>query len=248
MLESNVIELFDTPSKSKIETFEAVRGPIETEMRLKLDTLKGTKYPDTFDWGVYDRISAKFEEQPRGTVVFKTTLKLVNYHSSCSKCHYAFEIDAYGRGCFHNCVYCYAKDQLTVHGFWNRPQPFPVDLAEVRKIFYTVFETDKKSKWRDVMTKKVPLRIGSMSDSFMWMDTKYGVTQELLKILNFYRYPYIIFTRSDLVAHDDYASLLQSGLCSVQFSISGNNKKLTRIMEPGAPSYEKRLVALKKLA
>ena len=86
-----------------------------------------------------------------------------------------------------------------------------------------------------------------MSDSFMWMDTKYGVTKELLKIFSHYNYPYIIFTRSDLVAHDDYMALLRKDLCSVQFSISGNNNRFTRVIEPGAPSYERRLAALKKL-
>ncbi len=226
----------------------ASAGPIEREMREVISKLKGTKYPDTFDWSVYDRIASTFEEQPRGSVVFNTTFKLVNHHSTCTKCHYAFEIDSYGRGCFHNCVYCYAKDQLTVHGFWNRPQPFPVNLAEVRKVFYTVFETDKASKWRDVMEQKTPIRVGSMSDSFMWLDTRYGVTKEMLKIFNFYRYPYVIFTRSDLIAHDDYIGLLDKELTSVQFSIAGNNHQLTRVMEPGAPSYRRRLIALKKLA
>ena len=33
-----------------------------------------------------------------------------------------------------------------------------------------------------------------MSDAFMWMDKKYRVTLELLKILRFYHYPYLIFT------------------------------------------------------
>jgi DNA repair photolyase len=222
-------------------------GPIEAKMRATLAKLSDSKYVDTFDWSVYDRIAAKFDEEPRGGVVFNTTFKVVNHHTSCNKCHYAFEIDTYGRGCFHNCVYCYAKDQLTTHGYWNRPQPFPVNLAEVRKVFYTVFETDKSNKWRSIMEQRIPLRVGSMSDSFMWMDTKYGVTKELLKIFDFYEYPHIIFTRSDLVAHDDYISLLNKNLCSVQFSIAGNNHKLTRVIEPGAPSYDRRLKALEKL-
>jgi DNA repair photolyase len=233
---------------SPSQSLQISMGPIETEMRAKLNTLKDTKYPDTFDWGVYDKIAARFDEEPRGGVVFKTGLKLVNYHSSCSKCHYAFEIDTYGRGCFHDCGYCYAKETLSGHGYWNRPQPFPVDLAEVRKIFYTVFETNRPSKWREVMEKRVPLRMGSMSDSFMWLDTKYGVTKELLKIFKFYRYPYVIFTRSDLVAHDDYMSLLDINLCSVQFSIAGNNNSFIRTIEPGAPSYKRRLAALRKLS
>jgi len=222
-------------------------GEIETQMRIKLNKLKGSNYPDSFDWSMYDRLRQKFDEPPRGGVVFKTTFRLANHHSSCNKCHYSFEIDSYGRGCFHECTYCYAKDQLTSHGSWNRPQPFPVDLAEVRKVFYTVFETNKSSKWRSVMEKRTPLRIGSMSDSFMYLDSRYGVTKELLKILKFYEYPYVIFTRSDLVARDDYMLLLDKDLAAVQFSISGNNNKLTRKLEPGAPSYKKRLRALSKL-
>jgi DNA repair photolyase len=223
-------------------------GPISGAMWEKLQKMNSA-YPDTFNWGIYDEIYNRFgEKQPRGGVTFKTNLKIANHHSTCSKCHYAFEIDSYGRGCVHNCVFCYAKDQLSTHGFWNRPMPFPVDLSEVRKIFFTVFETNKPSKWREILENRVPLRLGSMSDSFMWMDKKYKITQELLKILDFYNYPHIIFTRSDLVADDEYLKILNRDLVSIQFSISGGNEYLTRLIEPGAPSVSKRLKALCKLA
>ena len=222
-------------------------GPLSGEMWRKVKSLN-SKMPDTFNWKVYDDLFSKFGEvQPRGGVVFKSSLKLANHHSTCAKCHYAFEIDTYGRGCIHNCSYCYAKAQLTVHGAWNQPHPFPFDLAEIRKIFYTVFETDKKSKWREVLSKRIPLRIGSMSDSFMKMDKKFHVTKELLKILSFYDYPHVIFTRSDLIAEDEYMNLLRKDLCSIQFSISGNNEKLSRLIEPGAPSVDARFRALETL-
>lgn len=248
--ERKVIPFPGIPKKIEVDTRSIESpgiGPIEAEMRAKLAKLKDCRYPDAFDWSVYDKIAKNFDTPPRGGVVFNTTMKLVNYHSSCSKCHYAFELDTYGRGCFHNCVYCYAKDQLTTYRYWNEPQPFPVNLAEIRKIFYTVFETDKHSKWREIMEKKIPLRLGSMSDSFMWLDVKYGVTAEMLKILSFYKYPYIVFTRSDLVAHDEYLKLIDKDLAAIQFSISGNNNKLARLMEPGAPSYQRRLKAITKL-
>jgi len=242
----NVFPIFPNGNPPKIESPSV--GAIEKQMRAILEPTKKSKYPDAFDWGVYDKIAARYEEAPRGGVVFNTGLKLVNHHQSCSKCHYAFEIDTYGRGCIHNCVYCYAKEILTRHGWWNAPQPFPLNLAEIRKIFYTVFETDKPSRWRDIMDKKVPLRLGSMSDCFMWMDKKYRITHEFLKILKFYRYPHIIFTRSDLVAHEDYLQVLDPELVSVQFSISGGNEQLTRAIEPGAPGVKRRLQALKILA
>lgn len=229
--------ILNNPSRVRLSEF----------LRARVEKL-GSKLPDQFDWTIYDQLQDRFgENQPRGGVIFKTTFKLVNYHESCSKCHYSFEIDSYGRGCVHNCTYCYAKDHLSSHGYWNRPIPFPVDLSQVRKIMFDVFETDKPSKWRHVLESRVPVRLGSMSDSFMWMDKKYGVTRELLRILNYYKYPHIIFTRSDLVADDLYLGILDKNLASVQMSISGDNEKLTKILEPGAPSVMRRIAALQKL-
>ena len=213
----------------------------------KLDKL--SKYPCSLDYEIYRNIERRYTDKPiRGGIAMKTTFRLVNSHSTCQQCLYTFEIDTYGRGCIHNCVYCYAKAELTVHGMWNNPIPVPVDLNEIRRIFYTVFETDKKSKWRDILEKRIPLRIGSMSDSFMWSDTKYKVTQELLKLLKFYNYPYVVFTRSDLVAHDDYMKLIDPKLAAIQFSISSTNESLLKQIEPGAPSAKRRMVALQKLA
>ena len=82
----------------------------------------------------------------------------------------------------------------------------------------------------------------------MWIDAKYKVTQELLKILSFYDYPYTIITHSDLVGHDEYIKLLRRDLCSVQFSIPSVNDVLNQKLEPGAPSAKRRLAALSKVA
>jgi DNA repair photolyase len=213
----------------------------------KLDAL--SKYPCTLDYGIYQNIERRYVDKPiRGGIAMKTAFRLVNSHNTCQQCLYAFEVDTYGRGCAHDCVYCYAKAELTVHGYWNQPIPVPIDFNEVRKAFYTTFETDKRNKWRELLLKKIPLRIGSMSDSFMWSDTKYKVTQELLRLLKFYNYPYVVFTRSDLVAHDDYLKLLDPKLAAIQFSMSSTNDDLIRKIEPGAPSAKRRLKALQKLA
>ena len=118
-----------------------------------------------------------------------------------------------------------------------------------KKVFEpSCLKTDKKNKWREILEQRIPVRIGSMSDSFMFMDKKYKVTRELLKILKFYQYPYIIFTRSDLVADDSYIEVMDQDLASIQMSICGGNEKLTRLIEPGAPSVLRRLNALKKLS
>lgn len=233
---ATVLENSDTPSADKIIS----------DAR-KLDAL--SSYPCTLDYELYRSIERRYADKPiRGGICMKTAFRLVNSHATCQQCLYAFEVDTYGRGCIHDCVYCYAKAELTVHGYWNNPIPVPIDFNEIRKAFYTTFETDKRNKWRELLEKRIPLRIGSMSDSFMWSDTKYRVTQELLKLLKYYDYPYIIFTRSDLAAHDDYLKLMSSKLCSVQFSMSSTNEDLIRKIEPGAPSAKRRLKALQKIS
>ena len=242
-----LVEKYKKSAKSIEDLNAKFSGPLSGAMWKKIQSLNSS-YPDTFDWSVYDKLHERFgANQPRGGVVFKTSLKLLNYHTSCSKCHYSLEVDTYGRGCVHNCKFCYAKDQLMLKGYWNRPFPMPMDLSEIRKIFYTVFESDKKSKWRTVLENKTPIRIGSMSDSFMWLDQKQRVTHEFLKILKYYRYPNVIFTRSDLVAHEDYLEVMDPDLSAIQFSISGDNEALTKAIEPGAPSVARRLEALARL-
>jgi DNA repair photolyase len=111
-------------------------------------------------------------------------MKLLEAHD-CAQCFHRFEIGTYGRGCVHNCAYCYAKSYLSIRRWWNEPMPFPSDIAAIRKIFATVFETSQPSKFRAILERRVPLRLGSMSDAFMWMDKKYRVTLELLKMLRF---------------------------------------------------------------
>jgi DNA repair photolyase len=179
--------------------------------------------------------------------VYKGTMKLLEAQD-CTRCFHRFEIDTYGRGCVHNCAYCYAKSYLSIRKYWNEPMPFPIDIADIRKIFVTVFETSKRNKFRRILEQRVPLRIGSMSDAFMWMDKKYRVTLELLKILRFYHYPYIIFTRSGLVADEAYMRAMDPKLASIQMSISSINESLTRQLEPGAPTPRRRLKALQTLA
>ena len=251
---NNIVELFpqgegDIESKPKKIPYDEIPTPTYDKLiaeSMKLDRL--SKYPCDFDFSVFEKLEKRFHSEPiRCGIIKKNPLKLVNSHNSCQQCLYSFEIDTYGRGCFHNCLYCYAKAELTVHGYWNNPMPVPININEVRKIFYTVFETEKKSKWRSILEKRIPLRVGAMSDSFMWIDHKYKVTQELLKIFDYYKYPYIIFTRSDLIAQDDYIKLLNPNLCSIQFSIASTNKEMVKLIEPGTPSAQRRLKAIERL-
>ena len=74
----------------------------------KLD--QASSYQSQLDWEPFRKLELRTSKKPiRGGMTFKSPFKLVNSHATCQQCLYAFEIDTYGRGCVHNCVYCYAK-------------------------------------------------------------------------------------------------------------------------------------------
>lgn len=172
---------------------------------------------------------------------------LLNALSDCSECYYGLQIDSYAEGCFHDCEYCWAKSDLSKVDKWNNPMPLPIDITEFWELFYIVFETNQEHPLRDILVKKTPLRIGSLSDPFMAMDKKYGITLELIRLLNYYKYPTVFLTRSHHVVEERYLELLDPDIFSVQMSMPSLNESFVKVLEPGAPAPLKRLEALKVL-
>jgi len=84
----------------------AVETPSSDEMERKgraLDRL--SKYPCTFDYGIYRKLETRFSGRPiRGGIVMKTAFRLVNSHATCQQSLYAFEVDTYGRGCLRSTI------------------------------------------------------------------------------------------------------------------------------------------------
>lgn len=111
----------------------------------------------------------------------------------------------------------------------NFPQPIPQQVENLK----------------GVLGKEVPK---GGSDPFAWMDTKYEVTKKLLQKNT--DTPLTINTRSDLIAHNDYMNLLNPSKHKINIHLLGDMDidRLSRVMEPGAPSIRRRLDAAKKLS
>ena len=125
-------DIYETP------VYESI---IKRASKLQLTSL----YKTSFDFEIYRDLELRYKNKSfRGGITFKTPFKLVNHHSTCQQCLYAFEVDTYGRGCINDCIYCYAKEQLQGMVTGTTPIPAPVDITEIWKVFSTVFETDKK--------------------------------------------------------------------------------------------------------
>jgi len=97
---------------------------------------------------------------------------------------------------------------------------------------------------------KFPVRIGTDTDPFPPIEGKYRVTKRILEILNEHSYPYIINTKSVMVAEDEYLNLLKDSPAGaiVQFTIISLDEELISKIEPGAPPVGKRLEAMETLS
>ena len=65
------------------------------------------------------------------TPEFKSFFKTVAGNEG-SKCRYPTRLDLYGRGCAHDCAYCYARSLLAFRGLWHPEQPAVANIRRVQ--------------------------------------------------------------------------------------------------------------------
>lgn len=63
---------------------------------------------------------------------FKSFLNTVGGNEG-QKCNYPTRLDTYGRGCSHDCKYCYAKSLLEFRGLWNPEKPAVTDRMKIKR-------------------------------------------------------------------------------------------------------------------
>ena len=166
---------------------------------------------------------------------FKSFYKEVKGNEG-NKCHYATRLDTYGCGCQHDCKYCYAKSLLSFRNLWNFKEP---SIADIKKIENKI--------------KKIPkdtiIRLGGMTDCFQPLEKEHRVTYETIKLLNKYQIGYLIVTKSDLVADDEYIKIYDKDLCHIQVTVTCTDDELYKKLgyeKASLPS--KRIEAIKKIA
>jgi len=166
-------------------------------------------------------------------------------------CNLPFRLDTY-LGCGHNCTYCYSRYLLSRYpNLWNPENPRHINPEDLRKVFKNAFTKRKRLDKIDRLIKqRFPIRLGTNSDCFQPVEGHLRITEKTLQMLNGWDYPYIINTKSDMVADEPYRTLLINahGGCVIQFTIISLNKELTQKLETNAPSISRRIEAAKKLA
>lgn len=150
-----------------------------------------------------------------------------------TKCKYPVRLDTYGCGCSHDCKYCYAKSLLNFRKLWNPTDPAVADIGKIKKQIQKI----ANGKCGEIKA----IRLGGMTDCFQPIEATHKVTYETIKFLNEYRVPYLIVTKSDLVASDEYLKILDKDLAHIQITVTTTYDDLSL-------SYEKAVVPSRRIA
>ncbi|NPA40112.1 MAG: radical SAM protein [Thermodesulfobacteria bacterium] len=149
------------------------------------------------------------------------------WKSKLCTCPEKYSLNPY-TGCGHRCLYCYAT--AFIKNFYS-PRPKKNFIKKV------------KSELQKIPPGSL-ISLSNSSDPYQPLEKTYFHTRNFLELLESKNFKLLIITKSDLVLRD--LPILKNLNCVVSITIT--TKKYFRILEPGAPSYEKRLYAIKTLS
>lgn len=165
---------------------------------------------------------------------FKSFYKTVGGNEG-GKCNYPTRLDTYGCGCQHDCSYCYAKSLLDFRKLWNPQNPAIADIEKIKR-----------------RIKRLPkdqiIRLGGMTDCFQPLEERERVTYNTLKALKEAGIGYLIVTKGELIAHDDYIDVLDKDLAHIQVTLTCTDDDKYKALNYEKASYpSQRIKAIEKL-
>ena len=178
-------------------------------------------------------------------------------------CPMPFNVDVWdGLICPYNCIYCFANSfRASLYtAFFDNSKT--MGLRHCNPDYY-IKEMDKMAKYRIMSMKDkrqlsginkafaldIPLRMGIRFEDFLRNEGRHGVSLRLLEYFKDIEYPVMINTKSDLVATDDYVKAMadNKAKAAVHITMITSDEVIAKKLEPGAPTYAKRLAAIKTL-
>jgi DNA repair photolyase len=129
---------------------------------------------------------------------------------------------------------CYAKSLLDFRKLWNPADPAVADIEKIRR------------KIAKLPQDTPAIRLGGMTDCFQPAEAVHGVTYETIQALNERRIPYLIVTKSAMVAEDRYMDILDRDLAHIQITVTTTDDARSVTYEKASvPSA--RIAAIEKL-
>lgn len=149
------------------------------------------------------------------------------------KCYYPTRLDTYGKGCYYDCKYCYAKQLLDFRKLWNPSAPATPSIKEILKVVKSI-------------PKGNVVRLGGMTDCFQPIERIKRNTYKTIQLLNKKGVHYLIVTKSDLIIRDEYLQILDKKLAHIQVSIPSTNNNVLKYTD-NAKTYESRVKTVETL-
>jgi DNA repair photolyase len=149
----------------------------------------------------------------------------------------AYSVNPY-RGCAHGCIYCDA-----------RANQYGLSESFEEKVFFKenapkVLERQLPRLKRDVVAT------GGVCDSYQPVEEERRLTRAVVEVLGRHQFPVEVLTKSDLVLRDLdlYGEVDRQSWACVFFTITTFDEGIARRFEPRAPTPERRLEALRRVA
>ncbi len=137
------------------------------------------------------------------------------------------------RGCSHACIYCYVPSLIGIsYDEFKKAEPKENIVDVLRK------EIRKK--------KRGIVGISTATDAYQPLEKKYELTRRILEILQIYRFPIDIQTKSTLVLRD-VDIIKEFDYATVGITITTLDEEIAKKWEPFSPSPFQRLETAKKL-
>lgn len=140
------------------------------------------------------------------------------------------------RGCCHGCIYCDSRSECYhIDRF---------DTVRAKENALSIIRDDLRRK-----VKRGVVGTGAMSDPYNPFEKELELTRHALELVDAFGFGISITTKSDLVVRDiDILSQIREHspvICGI--TVTTADEKLASRVEPGAPSPQKRLEAVKRL-
>jgi DNA repair photolyase len=181
--------------------------------------------------------------EPFKTEVREETVKTVISRNCSPDLGFDRSINPY-RGCEHGCIYCYARPS---HAYWGYSAGLDFETKLTAKV--NAAEALERELSRPGY-RAATMVLGANTDAYQPIERERGITRGVLEVLERFRHPVAIVTKSALVARDgDILSRMAAhGLAKVTMSVTTLDRGLSRKMEPRASTPDKRLEAIRQLS
>ncbi len=152
--------------------------------------------------------------------------------------------------CSFNCLYCYIRGSKYGE---HMESAMAVKTNAVELLDRQLGNRAKKKQYGIIV-------ISSATDPYVKIENDYKLTRQMLEIVNKYRFPVHMITKSDLIIRDidllkeiDQRAILPEDLNGrisgslISFSFSTLDDDVGKVFEPGATPPSKRLMAVKQM-